>query len=897
MKKINITLILSLFFSLSFAQTPNIDSIVATIDWERQRSKNVNTYIFEDLFSGIDTSFLTTNIFYPQILPLSDILKFQGTPNDSVMDEANFYQLYAEIYHSFKGKKQLPEIENLLIEIDNFVNTNNALPLIILDFEYNYISPTALEDGLIEIRNNIIYSTNESPFLVNTVFASFVLLSEKHSSLPVMQSNQFYFSNRTQQKGKTKLNNELLESNSFSVEVGTKNNVVSNYKGNKKYSYFNIPNKSKEKFTSDEFPDPNYVIEFGEGNEDEIDKLGLWQACGHNDGKIRKPILLVEGFDATNNRNFHISQQDYNKEDYENHLYWVANDMELADELRAQGFDVLILNFADGGGDIEENAMTTVEVIQYINNNKIFANELVIIGPSMGGLITRYALAYMEQNNMEHQTKLYFSFDTPHQGANVTLGLQHLGRFLTNTVLVNLAVGEIDQLINCDAAKQMLIYHHDATGFWTNNANPHPDFNEFYDKLHNLNPPHNGYPNKCRKIAMANGSSTAEPSKIAASKTLYTGGIYLPFHWIGIPTQILVYGRYDALPNDNYKKLIFQGLVSVYIPRVLFIPGYWLPLNANDVRIKDNVPFDTYAGGQQNFHILANDLLTAHGWIPAYAERNKRDNFIPVKSALDATNTNWDNDYTDIEEDAYFEFNDNFSITINNALTPFDEIYVNDENNFHVIESLFNEGIEENSNDYNQGKGKTWILENIAPADLYLQNHNVTYNTRYESTSTITVGRDVSERYHEGDFTLSNNTHTEFIANDGIYFEPGFDTNGGTSETILSDITCDVVNYNKIGNKQAKNYSNEVATLPKFQNFGKVNTTQIYPNPANNYFTVNLQTNELAVIQIFNVTANLLYEQEFFRDERINLQEIPNGLLLIKITTKDRIETFKIIKQ
>ena len=61
----------------------------------------------------------------------------------------------------------------------------------------------------------------------------------------------------------------------------------------------------------------------------------------------------------------------------------------------------------DGGVDyIQRNARVMIELINYINANKVGNQELVVIGPSMGGLITRMALRYMEMNGMDHKTRL-----------------------------------------------------------------------------------------------------------------------------------------------------------------------------------------------------------------------------------------------------------------------------------------------------------------------------------------------------------------------------------------------------------------------------------------------------------------------------------------------------------
>jgi len=74
------------------------------------------------------------------------------------------------------------------------------------------------------------------------------------------------------------------------------------------------------------------------------------------------------------------------------------------------GFTNCTLNFKDwnspqgiihGGADyVERNAMVLVELIKNINPalaSNGSTEKLVVIGPSMGGLISRYALAYMKK--------------------------------------------------------------------------------------------------------------------------------------------------------------------------------------------------------------------------------------------------------------------------------------------------------------------------------------------------------------------------------------------------------------------------------------------------------------------------------------------------------------------
>ena len=154
------------------------------------------------------------------------------------------------------------------------------------------------------------------------------------------------------------------------------------------------------------------------------------------DGILDKPIILVDGFDPEDGRDITGLRELLNFDDGGT----ISN---LETIVTAEGFDVVYLNFPvysrasdgaviDGGVDfIERNAMLLVELLNRINADKIGSEQNVIIGPSMGGLISRYALNYMEsQESLDHDTRLWISFDAPHHGANVPIGFQHQFNFL-----------------------------------------------------------------------------------------------------------------------------------------------------------------------------------------------------------------------------------------------------------------------------------------------------------------------------------------------------------------------------------------------------------------------------------------------------------------------------------
>src|SRR5690554_7123747 len=69
----------------------------------------------------------------------------------------------------------------------------------------------------------------------------------------------------------------------------------------------------------------------------------------------------------------------------------------------------------------------------------------------------------MEMNNLSHDARLWLSFDSPHQGANVAMYVQYLVNYLGNGYPdIDELKATVDGLLRSKAAQQMLIDHLDA---------------------------------------------------------------------------------------------------------------------------------------------------------------------------------------------------------------------------------------------------------------------------------------------------------------------------------------------------------------------------------------------------------------------------------------------------
>ena len=165
---------------------------------------------------------------------------------------------------------------------------------------------------------------------------------------------------------------------------------------------------------------------------------------GNTQKTLLKPIIIIDGFDPEDKRKIQDGDSPKPADEHnsieEMMIYKDGlDDAPIIPLLRDLGYDVVIVNhptytrgtkIIDGGADyIERNAMNHVTLYQHLSNT-VFQNgsseKLVIIGPSMGGQISRYALAYMEKNNIPHNTRLWVSIDSPHLGANIPIGTQSM---------------------------------------------------------------------------------------------------------------------------------------------------------------------------------------------------------------------------------------------------------------------------------------------------------------------------------------------------------------------------------------------------------------------------------------------------------------------------------------
>nr|WP_241831845.1 hypothetical protein [Parafrankia soli] len=213
----------------------------------------------------------------------------------------------------------------------------------------------------------------------------------------------------------------------------------------------------------------------------------VWLGAG-NKGLVR-PVLLADGFN--------MGPTDFD-------WLWEGLDgdpFRFLTELRERGQDVVLIGFDERSASILDNARVVTEIILRAIGERQGDQPLTVGGFSMGGLVTRYALAKLEMERMDHQTALYLSFDSPHHGASVPISLQAIAHILAPIH------DAFSKQVNSPASRQLVWRH-------IENADDQPRVDplrtEFLKALERVG----GWPQRPRKIGVANGVGDARRNGI-----------------------------------------------------------------------------------------------------------------------------------------------------------------------------------------------------------------------------------------------------------------------------------------------------------------------------------------------------------------------------------------------
>lgn len=498
-------IILLLLISAGFQKTTKAQTNIDSLNLQLRQ-----------LFSTVAPPNPNTGYLYDMAVHIADSIFFQPNCPYYTNTDNWFYQ-YDEMRNMAYDTIPILHRDTVFNRAATLIQ-NDTIPIGFLDSRFNYLKPDALTTNTyfnFDTINNILSDVvgAPTPYLENRLFTASPLTNSSAFLTVVFRFDpQFYFNDVASVSDFT--NGAILK-----VDFGDGNGYQTiNYFGGVQTFTITYPSAGTYYIRSMVYitgRTRTSYAEFSVGgiaitssikiNDIDGIKVNAYPN-GCNPNPYNKVVIYLEGIDPLNERNADL-------------IYSQMIQSERVAQLRNHGYTFVVVNWKHSMDDIRDNAHRVIELINYLKCQADDPQPYVLIGESMGGLVGKYALLYMEGNQYQndpapdcaklrlmHNVRLFISLDVPHQGANIPLGVQHFYRDATNLFCLNNMLGTArlashNLFLDGKAAKQMLIYH-ESTRNGSGEYTSHVFRDQLLDDFNNMG----NYPRFCKNVTMVNGS-------------------------------------------------------------------------------------------------------------------------------------------------------------------------------------------------------------------------------------------------------------------------------------------------------------------------------------------------------------------------------------------------------
>jgi hypothetical protein len=577
--------------------------LLLSITLQAQTLKNT----LDSVFMNVNKTDITTGLLDYCGRRIYKLDKLTGQSTDTaVINFSNWKDIYTSLASAYiSNTYKLPtSTSSYLPLIQNQSAVGNVLIPILL-YNYHTLKDSLTLTQCFTVSNNQFYDISNrptSPYLQKTVFAAApVVTNYSTRSIKLTLNTTLCYTNTGKTIQKLQIDfgqgfNDIISGQIINYNYnsdGEKTIIIKAiYSDNSEYqckSKITI-NTNIVNFYTDE-PTIKWLTATHANAGGYGCRIQILYGCGHT--SIVKPLIIAEGFNPSvltpndprglDIQDFRIAMRDINLDNTT-----TGNRIDI--DIQNDGYDIIYIDFNEGGGDIKKNAWLMREVIQWVNSEKVKNNSIeknIVLGQSMGGLAARYALCKMEQLNENHQTSKYISFDAPHLGANIPLSYQTMISYIYNNLRDDLpseVTGYIENAwsaLNCDAAKQMMIYH---LGNAANSL-----FTSLQSEFQTM-----GFPSNCENIGIANGNSNGLEQEFSP------GQLLLHLHDGGWPLiDMKAYALKDNFTSTPetvfYGKITFDLLLFNYVH------------NESTFKYNYTRPYDSAPGGKYDLRFFGID--------------------------------------------------------------------------------------------------------------------------------------------------------------------------------------------------------------------------------------------------------------------------------------------------
>lgn len=420
------TLLFFLSVITSFAQIPNCNTPIPY---------NKRAY---EILENLDKTQIPTGVLYENVFPWAEVEFFDGTANADTSNTLHFMQAYTELYNSTYNRANILhpyDYENACLN----VHTDRDLhhPLGIIDYDFNTIDPNSITNNLLYVDNQKLYDVpgrTQSPYIQKHVFLASPIMTGNferfyRTTHYFYVEQQFILSNTGLNVSDINYIDFEMDGNllhreyvngrsSFVIPVDFsiidkvfKTLIIKITKaiGDGQISRIQLSTEVLQNLTPCKGQTQIFVTGdpfdggYGTGAYSALGRGYVFFGKDHcATQQVKKPVIFIDGFDPTNTRDVW--------QIWDSRINFPFNDngtpVKFGEELIQNNYDVIIYDYDEkftlstpnrgGAGLVENNGIALAKFLQtlYQQYQGSLEQGFIIIGPSMGSLVARYALTY-----------------------------------------------------------------------------------------------------------------------------------------------------------------------------------------------------------------------------------------------------------------------------------------------------------------------------------------------------------------------------------------------------------------------------------------------------------------------------------------------------------------------
>lgn len=418
-------------------------------------------YMMDSCFADVDLSSLPTGLLIEKALSTVNVHDFKGQLTDSNYSNMFLWRrAYGTLRRAFVDSTQAYDSVGVVVARMKTYLDGGVVPIAVLNYFYEALKDSVFEDSLLTmdeegIQLHDVDGAAESAFTTQRCFIACIPFMETDTTqLSFTLPQDLYITNDTSTVtqwqvdfgdgsgfrniniGDTIVISYDTSSSERTIVVRAELNFLTDLRSHTNFTINEVVVPEGYSFKRDEhyyYEGPS--TDLYEGGNANV-HVFVHYHCKNDLKKLLRPFIVVTGYVPPKLTDIMYQAKEYpDGGGYFFNSFYYTNQTVFA-KLKEQEYDLVFVTFENAGDYIQRNAKVLKQVIKELNAlKKINGSNApnVLLGQSMGGLVSRYALGEMHGEHVanptakpDHDVRIFYTQDSPHHGVNIAMSLQAL---------------------------------------------------------------------------------------------------------------------------------------------------------------------------------------------------------------------------------------------------------------------------------------------------------------------------------------------------------------------------------------------------------------------------------------------------------------------------------------